>query len=473
MRTQTRELLALPAAVAAPAAGGPLEHLLDVERSRAELLLNAIRLVIVAVLAVAAVVYAPAIPAPLRIANVAVLAPMLAWSVWQTGIARRRQGVLPRWLSAASPIVDATAVTAIILCYGLLGAPTLALKAPVALVYFAILAARPMTGSARGAAATAAVITGEYAIVLALLLSSSGAAGLADPVTAAASAHVSFLDEVTKVVLLAACGAISIYATAWHERVLTRALAAQIARDAEERDLAGRLQEADKLASLGILAASIAHEVNNPLAAIALSAELLARGAAEPDVKTELIAIAADARRTAGVVRNLLSFARTDGGVRAPVALESVVDRALSTLRTLLRDRGVQLETALDGDGALVDGDQASLERVVINLVINAAQAMESQSAGKVVRVALTHADDVLSLVVEDTGPGFAPGAAERLFERFFTTKPAGKGTGLGLWMVAQVVEMHGGTIAAADTGHGARFTVTLPRIRDDADVAA
>lgn len=473
MRTQTRELLALPAAVAAPAADGTLARLLDVERSRAEILLNAIRLVIVAVLAAAAVVYAPAIPKPLRIANVAVLVPMLAWSLWQTGIARRRQGVLPRWLSAASPIVDATAVTAIILCYGLLGAPTLALKAPVALVYFAILAARPMTGSARGAAATAAVITGEYAIVLAVLLSTSGAMALADPITAAATGQVSLVDEITKVVLLAACGAIAIYATAWHERVLTRALAAQIARDTEERDLAGRLQEADKLASLGILAASIAHEVNNPLAAIALSADLLGRGANDPEVKTELAAIAADARRTAGVVRNLLSFARTDGGARGPIAFESVVDRALSTLRTLLRDRGVELEATLDAGGALVDGEQTSLERVVINLVINAAQAMESQTTARRVHVAVTEADSAVSLVVEDTGPGFAPGAAERLFERFFTTKPAGKGTGLGLWMVAQVVEMHGGSIAAADTGHGARFTVTLPRLRDDADVAA
>jgi two-component system, NtrC family, sensor kinase len=79
------------------------------------------------------------------------------------------------------------------------------------------------------------------------------------------------------------------------------------------------------------------------------------------------------------------------------------------------------------------------------------------------------------TLSVEDSGPGFAAGVAEHIFDRFFTTKPAGKGTGLGLWMVSDIVARHGGTISATDTGHGARFTVQLPVIRfsGDADVAA
>ena len=94
---------------------------------------------------------------------------------------------------------------------------------------------------------------------------------------------------------------------------------------------------------------------------------------------------------------------------------------------------------------------------------------MEGQAGERIVRVATWDDGDSIRLSVEDTGPGFAPGAAERIFERFFTTKPAGKGTGLGLWMVAQVVEMHGGTISATDTGNGARFSLVFPRLSDAA----
>src|SRR5690348_7621930 len=161
--------MALPAAVAAPEPGSALAALLAAERSRAERLLNALRLGIVALLAMAAVAYAPAIPRALRFANAGVLFPMLAWSIWQAVLGRRDDGILPQWLSAVSPLVDATAITAIVICYGLLGAPIVALKAPVALVYFVILAARPMTGSPRSTAVTTVVILVEYALILAVL----------------------------------------------------------------------------------------------------------------------------------------------------------------------------------------------------------------------------------------------------------------------------------------------------------------
>jgi signal transduction histidine kinase len=114
-----------------------------------------------------------------------------------------------------------------------------------------------------------------------------------------------------------------------------------------------------------------------------------------------------------------------------------------------------------------VNGDASALERVVINLMINATQAMESQSTPRVIKIHIAEDKDVATLSIQDTGPGFAPGAAQRVFERFFTTKPVGKGTGLGLWMVAEVVATHGGTITAVDTGAGARFEVRLPLLRD------
>jgi len=98
---------------------------------------------------------------------------------------------------------------------------------------------------------------------------------------------------------------------------------------------------------------------------------------------------------------------------------------------------------------------------------------MEAQSTERIIRIRVSEEDDTAMLSVEDTGPGFPPGAAEHVFERFFTTKPAGKGTGLGLWMVSDIVARHGGTISATDTGHGACFAVRLPVMRYNTDAEA
>jgi signal transduction histidine kinase len=451
-----------------------LAFLLAAERARAEGLLNVLRLVIVAVLTVAALVYSTTLPHALRIANAAVLAPMLLWSVVLASLVRKGD-VYPGWLSAVAPIVDATAVTAIILCYGLLGSPSVALKAPIALVYFAILAARPIMGSARSTGITAACITAEYLATLLILIQSAHVTLSSDPISAAASANVAILDEGMKLVLIAAAGVVATYVSAWHERVLRRALAAQIVRNAEQRELSVRLQEADKLAALGTLAACVAHEVNSPLTAIALSAEMLGRGLTDHADRAEANAIASDARRTATALHDLLAFARQGQAEPAPVLLRDVVTKSVGTLRSLLRERGVTIERDGDAAAVSVNGDASALERVLINLIINATQAMESQSSMRIIRVTVSNEGDMATLSVEDSGPGFAAGVAEHIFDRFFTTKPAGKGTGLGLWMVSDIVARHGGTISATDTGHGARFTVQLPVIRfsGDADVAA
>ena len=468
--TRTRRPTPVPPATATATAKAaafavpdPLAQLVQAERLRAERLLSAIRLLVVLVLGAAAVMYAQAIPPELRRSNAAVLIVFGGWSLAQAILCRGRVELYPRWLSAISPVADATAVSAIILCYGLFGSASVALKAPIVAVYFVILGARPMTGSATSARITATAITLQYVIVVALLLSFGHNTVMGDPITAASSAAVSVLDEVTKLALLATSGAVATYATAWHERVLRGALVSQLERDREARDLNAHLQEADKLAALGTLAASIAHEVTSPLATIALSAEMVARDMPMTDARTEIEAIALDARRTAVAVRELLMFARRDEGTRLPVSVSEVTDRVLVALRHLIREKRVTIVRNVPPELPLVVADAGSLERVIVNLVINAVQAMDAQAGAKEVRITASHVNGFLTLEIEDNGPGFADGVAGKIFERFYTTKPAGKGTGLGLWMVAEVIAAHSGTIEAIDTGNGARFAMTIP----------
>jgi signal transduction histidine kinase len=200
---------------------------------------------------------------------------------------------------------------------------------------------------------------------------------------------------------------------------------------------------------------------------------MLGRGLTNPSDKDEATAIANDARRTATALHELLAFARTGQTEVAPILLNDVVTRSIGTLRSLLRERHVSVERNPNSAAVLVNGDAGALERVVVNLMINATQAMESQSTPRIIKLEIAVDADAAILSIQDSGPGFAPGVAQRVFERFFTTKPAGKGTGLGLWMVSQVVATHNGTIRAVDTGEGARFEVKLPLLQTTEDTLA
>ena len=459
--------------------------LIQAERERAERLLTGVRAVVLPLLALAALAYGMVVSASLSWVNAAVLLPMAGWTLLHYPLFYRKSRLrAPAWLGTADALLDVTAVTALLAGYAVVGSPELALRAPLFLLYFAIIAARPMTGSTRQAASIGALVVAEYAALLAFLADSgrvvfaAGPAGIAGAGPAAFHTQaggvftLSAIDEGAKLLLLAIVGAVATYATHWHERAVRRAIAAQVSRVVEERDLAVRLQEADKLAALGTLAASVVHEVNNPLATISLQAEMLAATVAEREAREDAQAIASEARRTAHVVGELLAFARTRRAEVRPVTLDEIGQRALTTLRPFLRDKKVVVDEELSSGTPTVTGDVGRLERVVMNLVINAVQAMEARDAAttlggrgeRVVRLSSGQDATGVWLAVEDSGPGLAPEVAPRIFDRFFTTKPAGKGTGLGLWIVRQVVEEHGGTVSAGNRAEGgARFMIRIP----------
>ena len=198
----------------------PARRLLDVQRERAERLLNGVRAIVLLLLAIAALAYAPSLPGLINRANVCVLALTLLWTVGQYLLFYRRPR-LPGWLAVVNPLVDITAVTIIMVSYGLAQSAALALKSPMFLAYFAILAARPIASSTRKAAAVSALAVLEYGALVAFFVGSGRVATVVSPIAASAGSGISPLDEGAKHLWLALAGAIATYATAWHERLAT------------------------------------------------------------------------------------------------------------------------------------------------------------------------------------------------------------------------------------------------------------
>jgi two-component sensor histidine kinase len=212
---------------------------LDRQRDRAERMLNRARLIVLVLLGIAALVYAPNLTSPLNWVNVSVLVPILAWTLLQGELFYRRPK-LPVWIGVANPVADIAAVTAIIGGYAFAHSAALALKTPIFLMYFVILAALPIAASTRKAAAVACMAFGCYGALVAFFLISGRLPTVMNPVTASQAAGVSPLDEGAKLLLLAVAGAIASYATNWQER-----LATSFSRATEEREqLEARLARA-------------------------------------------------------------------------------------------------------------------------------------------------------------------------------------------------------------------------------------
>ncbi|MGE0710627.1 MAG: sensor histidine kinase [Planctomycetota bacterium] len=247
------------------------------------------------------------------------------------------------------------------------------------------------------------------------------------------------------------------------------ALSEDLERQVDDRTR--RLVRAETLASLGTLAAGVAHEVNNPVAAIASSAEGLLRRAGRSESLREhpefadfpdyLEIIRDEAFRVKSITRNLLDFSRTgEAEAREPVDLRALLQAAarLFEHRAAREDKTIALD--LPEVPVVVTGDPARLRQVALNLTVNALEASRA-----LVRWRLEQDSEAATLVCEDDGPGFTAEALERAMEPFFTNKPVGSGTGLGLSIAYGVVREHGGELKLGNrpSGGGA-VRVTLPR---------
>jgi PAS domain S-box-containing protein len=227
-----------------------------------------------------------------------------------------------------------------------------------------------------------------------------------------------------------------------------------------------QIVRAERLATLGELAAGVVHELNNPLTSITVYADYLVRklesqGQEAGDLE-KVRRIGASAQRILRFSRDLVQYARPSGKQLEPVDLAGVVRQSVSIVEHLLERGNIGLDIDLDPELPVVQAVAGQLEQVLINLITNAVHAVES-GGRVVVRAKLLDLSTAL-IEVGDSGPGIRDEDRERIFEPFFTTKPDGKGTGLGLPIVRNIIEQHRGQISVArsDLG-GAAFRVTIP----------
>ncbi len=224
-----------------------------------------------------------------------------------------------------------------------------------------------------------------------------------------------------------------------------------------------QLVRTERMASIGVMASGLAHEINNPITGIQNCARRLLRDPSDARQTAEYAEIMLQAtEHLARVVRGLLDFSRSGGAPTEHADLREVASRALDLSGMRLRRQGITLERDLDR-AAVVRGDAAQLTQVVVNLLLNAIDAMPD---GGRLAIRLRCTVDQAYLSVADTGPGIPPEDQERIFEPFFTTKPPGKGTGLGLAVSHGIIRDHGGRIEVhTGPGRGTEMTVSLPLI--------
>ena len=223
-----------------------------------------------------------------------------------------------------------------------------------------------------------------------------------------------------------------------------------------------QLQISEKMASLGLLAAGVAHEVNTPLTGISSFTQMLLQGAEPDDPKTKVLEkIERQTFRAAKIVNGLLNLARPTQVDAGPVDVHAVITDVLSLLEHQLRNSRIQVRKELAPLAPVVQGIEYKLQQVFLNLFLNARDAMPR---GGWLTIVTRGGEETASIEVGDTGSGIPADQLSRIYDPFFTTKDIGKGTGLGLSITYGIVQEHGGAITCdSSVGQGTRFTVRLP----------
>jgi C4-dicarboxylate-specific signal transduction histidine kinase len=249
-------------------------------------------------------------------------------------------------------------------------------------------------------------------------------------------------------------------------------ITAQVKADLQLRLQREEMARMSRVSSMGELTASLAHELNQPLTAIASNAAAgrrwLAQGAPDPEMFEELLAdVATDARRAGDIILGIHHFVRKGEGTRRPINLNEIVREVLRLLHSDLLGRGTAVETQCAPNLPSVDADPVHLQQVLLNLLMNSLEAMQSIPAAKrrIVISTTCEANSSVAVSVRDYGSGLPADDVDKVFAHFYSTKP--NGMGMGLTIVRSIVESHGGKLRAENVDKGARFFFTLPVTRE------
>jgi signal transduction histidine kinase len=226
-----------------------------------------------------------------------------------------------------------------------------------------------------------------------------------------------------------------------------------------------QLVQKEKLASVGQLAAGVAHEINNPLGTIMLLSDVLYKEAAAQDPRRDdLEMITEQARRCKGIVFDLLSFARENRVMAQQTDVNQLIESIVAEESAKENYAKIKVDKKLYPRLPIIQADPDQLRQCLVNLMVNAADAM-TENGGGTLTITTRQRDSLhVEVCVSDTGPGMSEEVQSKLFTPFFTTKPPGKGTGLGLSIIYGIVKMHRGDISVrSQEGQGSEFTVVLP----------
>lgn len=237
----------------------------------------------------------------------------------------------------------------------------------------------------------------------------------------------------------------------------------------ELEDTQVQLLQAEKMSSLGKLAAGVAHQINNPLGGITLFAKLmLEEYELEEAAQDDLHRILRDAERARNTVKELLEFTRQTRHLMRPNNINEALNRTLFLLENQTIFQNIELKKEFQEDLPLVRSDAQQMYHLMMNLILNAAQAMDGDGV-LTLKTFYRSRKDRVCFEVSDTGPGIPEEALAHVFEPFFTTKEEGKGTGLGLSLAYNIVESHGGRMSAKNNPEkGASFVIELPSASKD-----